>query len=353
MLLFHRSDLLFRAASHLARTPHVEMSLTRALMPGLCLVALLIWPAAALAQKEQEGEEVLRVDTDLILVDTTVTDAQGRLVRGLGPRDFKLYEDGVERPIAFFKIEKKNDTTRPLAVVFALDISGSMSPEETQRLREAVRTFVDRLIERPYVFAVMSFGMKVNVLQSFTNDVRKLDRAFDDLAREPNGLSTHAYDAVDDAVRLLVRKAPRTRERRLLKRAVILITDGFPVGDRVAPATVIERANAADASVYTVTVPSFSRMLVSTERTPLPTPLDVSGLAEKTGGSNTYVINRDYETLFSALADEVTSSYVLAFYPTEEKRRDGSFHTIRIEGPRGLVIRPSRPGYKIENGKQQ
>jgi len=132
----------------------------------------------------------------------------------------------------------------------------------------------------------------------------------------------------------------------LIKRAVVVVTDGFPVGDTVSARTVIERANAADVSVYTVTLPSFSRMVVSTERAPLPTPLDVSGLAELTGGTSVYATDRDFEPLFKALAEEVTSSYVLAFYPTEEKRRDGRFHTVRIEAPRGLAVRQSRPGYK-------
>ncbi|HYE66469.1 MAG TPA: VWA domain-containing protein [Pyrinomonadaceae bacterium] len=303
-----------------------------------------------LPDEESEPEEILRIDTDLVLVDVTVTDSGGRLVRNLRPEDFKLYEDGVERPISFFNIEKRGGTSRPFAVVFALDISGSMTLEEMERLRGAVRIFSKRLAEYPSVFAVIAFGMNVKVLQTFTGDPQKLDHAFDKLAREPNGLSTHTYDAVDDAIRLLVRKAPRTRERRLMKRAVVVVTDGFPVGDTVSPQTVIERANAADVSVYTVTLPSYSRMLVSTDRTPLPTPLDVSGLAEKTGGTNIYAFEKDFEPLFRALAEEVTSTYVLAFYPTEEKRRDGRFHTVRIEAPRGLTVRQSRPGY--QGGKQ-
>jgi hypothetical protein len=131
---------------------------------------------------------------------------------------------------------------------------------------------------------------------------------------------------------------------------VIVITDGFPVGDTVAASTVIERANAADVSIYTVTLPSYSRMLVSTERTPLPTPLDVSGLVEKTGGANMYANDKDFEPLFRALAEEVTSAYALAFYPAEDKRSDGRFHTIRVEGPHGLIIRQSRPGYKGVTG---
>ena len=78
-------------------------------------------------------------------------------------------------------------------------------------------------------------------------------------------MSTHTYDAVDDAIRMLVRSAPRTREKRLMKRAVLVVTDGFPVGDTVAPKTVIERANAADVSVFVVTLPSYSRLIASSE----------------------------------------------------------------------------------------
>src|ERR1051325_6082860 len=90
----------------------------------------------------------------------------------------------------------------------------------------------------------MSLGMNVKLVQKFTSETDKLDRAFERIAREPNGLSTHTYDAVDDAIRLLVRQAPRTRERRLMKRAVLVVTDGFPVGDTVSASTVIERPNA-------------------------------------------------------------------------------------------------------------
>ena len=144
----------------------------------------------------------------------------------------------------------------------------------------------------------------------------------------------------------IVRNAPRTREKRLMKRAVLVVTDGFPVGDTVAPQTVIERANAADVSVFVVTLPSYSRVIASAEQTPLPTPLDVSGLADSTGGRNVYATEKDYAPLFRTLAEEVSSAYVLAFYPPDEKRRDGQLHTIRVEGPRGLTLRQSRSEYR-------
>ena len=323
----------------------------------LAFLLLLAVPLTAQERQsdKQRGQEVgedetLRVDTDLVHVDVLVTDAAGKPVRGLKPEDFKLYEDAEERPLAFFNVERRNGVERPVAVVFLVDISGSMTAEEMGRVREAMKEFARGMEGRPATFALMSFGMSAKVQQNFTGNFEKLTRSFDRLAREMNGLSTHTYDAVDDAVRLLVRNAPRTRDRQPVRRAVVVVTDGFPVGDTVSPKTVIERANEAGVSVFTVTLPSYSRVLASASSGPLPTPLDVSGLAEKTGGASVYANRDDYGPLFKALAEEVTSTYVLAFYPPEEKRRDGRFHAVRVEAPRGLTVKQNRAGYK--NSKQ-
>jgi len=295
----------------------------------------------------QDTDDVIRVDTDLVSVDVTAMDSTGRPIKNLRLEDFKIYSDNVEQQIAFFQIEKRQGELRPLAIVFALDVSGSMTTDEIGRLRAALRSFSSYLADHPVSYAVMTFGMHVKTLQKFTADPRKLDDSMERISKDaPSGLSTHTYDAVDDAIRMLVRSAPRTRERRLMKRAVMVVTDGFPVGDTVKPETVIERANAADVSVFVVTLPSYSRVMASSTQTPLPTPLDVSGLAELTGGRNVYANERDYAPLFRALAEEVSSAYVLAFYPPEEKRRDGQIHTIRVEGPRGLTLRQSRSEYR-------
>ncbi|MFN2517073.1 MAG: VWA domain-containing protein [Pyrinomonadaceae bacterium] len=305
-------------------------------------------PRQVFPGKEQQPDDILKIDTDLVSVDVVVNDSEGRPIKNLRREDFKVYVDGVHQSPAFFQVERRSGQTRPFAVVFALDISGSMTAEEMQRLKRALAAFEEKLLRHRAVFAVMAFGMTVKTLQKFTSEPDKLDRAFERLAREPNGLSTHTYDAIDDAIRMLVRHAPRTLERRLMKRAVVVVTDGFPVGDTVSAQTVIERANAADASIYVVTLPSYSRMMAVSTQTPLPTPLEVSGLAEQTGGRSLYAQESNYEPLFRALAEEVSSAYVLAFYPPEQKRRDGQFHSIRVEGPSGLSLRQSRPGFQAE-----
>lgn len=295
---------------------------------------------------ESEPQDVIKIDTDLVPVNVTVTDAQGHLMRDLKKEDFKLYEDGIERPIESFNVETIYGAPRPVAIVFAIDVSGSMTPEEVDRVTAAMREFSRRLADHPAVFGLMTFGMRVKTVQSLTSDREKLDRAFERLGRDANGMSTHAYDAVDDAVRMLARQAPMTRERQLVKRAVVMITDGFPVGDTVSPNTVIQRANAADTSVYVVTMPSYTPLLATTQMAPLPTPLDVSGLVERTGGRSIYANEKDMGPLFRAIAEEVASAYVLGFYPPLEKRNDGKLHTLRIEGPAGLILRQSRSEYR-------
>lgn len=291
-------------------------------------------------------DETIRVETDLVGFEINVTDKNGRPVRGLEAKNFKVSENGIERTVDFFEPLRRKDDNRPLTIVFALDVSGSMTADELGRLRGALQGFIERLADYDSYYAVMTFGMEVKTLQSFTNKTERLEKTFDKLMKDQNGLSTHAYDATDDAIRMLARKSPKSIKNKLTKRAVVLITDGFPVGDTVSPKTVIERANDAETSIYTVILPSYSRLQSS--RKPLPTPLDVSGLVEMTGGRTFYANEKNFDLLFQSLAEEISSSYVVAFYPSDEARRTGKFNEVKIESAEGLQVKQNRSGYKID-----
>jgi VWFA-related protein len=307
----------------------------------LCaLVSLVCSPVFS-----QQKDDVIRVETELVPFEVTVTDRDGKAVRGLEAKDFRVFEDGVLRQIDFFESIRRENDSRPLSVVFALDVSGSMTPEELGKLRGAMHGFTKRLADYNSYFAVMTFGMDVKVVQSFTNRAEKLEKTFEKIMRDEDGLSTHAYDAVDEAVRLLEKKSPPRLKNQLPKRAVILITDGFPVGDTVSPKTVIERANNAETSVYSIILPSFARL--QADKKPLPTLLDASGLIERTGGRAFYANDKSFEPLFKSLAEEITSSYVLAFYPKTENAA-GKFRRIRIEVAKDFQIRQNRAGYEIK-----
>jgi len=158
----------------------------------MLIIVFLVTISSAAAQ----DDDVVRIDTELVSFEVTVTDKHGKLVPNLKKEDFRLLEDGVERPIEFFQPIKKTDQGRPLTVVFALDMSGSMTEAEIGRLRSAMQIFVSRLADYNSYFAVVSFAMDVRTLQTFTNQKERLEKSFDKLVRDQDGLSTHAYDAV-------------------------------------------------------------------------------------------------------------------------------------------------------------
>ncbi|MDH3495114.1 MAG: VWA domain-containing protein, partial [Acidobacteriota bacterium] len=222
-----------------------------------------------------QDEDEIRIDTDLLTFEVSVADENGKPVRGLEKSDFEVLVNGQNRELDFFRPIRKNDTNRPLSVVFALDVSGSITNDELIKLRTAMRTFVDRLADYNSYFAVMTFGMRVRTVQSFTNKPQKLKRSFEKILKTDDGLSTHAYDAVDDAIRLIKRKSPKMLNDQIPKRVVIVITDGYPVGDTVSPDTVIERANASETSVYSIILPSYSRLSQSSR--PVLTLIEASG----------------------------------------------------------------------------
>ncbi len=293
-----------------------------------------------------QDDEIIKVETELIPVEFVVTDLKGDPVRGLELKDIKLFEDEIERNVDFFQPIKKLDENRPLSIVFAVDVSGSITPDELMKLKLALQAFVSRLADYNSTFAVTTFGMQVKKIQSFTNQPRKLEKSFEKIFQDMEGLSTHAYDAADYGIRLLKKDSPQSVKGKIPKRAVILITDGFPVGDLVSPQTVIERANDAETTVYAVILPSFSRL--QTGKKPLLTLLEASGLIEKTGGRTFYASPKDFQPLFELLAEEITSSYVLAFYPSPESRGSGRFHKLRIEVPKGLTVKQNRTSYQIK-----
>jgi VWFA-related protein len=312
----------------------------------LCVAAFLLVFGAALATAQKEGE-VIKVETDLVTFEVSVTDSAGRPVRDLLQSDFQVFDDGVERKPDFFEVVRREETGRPMSIVLALDVSGSMTGPELERLKTALSSFATRLADYNSYFAVTTFAMEVSTVQSFTNRREKLESSITKLRRDQDGLSTHAYDAVDHAIRLLKNKGPKYSMNRLTKRAVVLITDGFPVGDIVAPDTVIERANEAEASVYALILPSYSRFQQT--KKPLLTPLDASGLIDRTGGRSFYATSNNFEPLFKALEDEITGTYAIAFYPDKNSGGTNAFRNVRIVSRKGLTVKQNRTGYKPPN----
>jgi len=312
--------------------------------PCLCALIVgltaLINPLGAQSPREQDRPGVtIRVNTDLIAIDVTATDASGDYVRDLRADEFQVYEDGKPRKIDLFSVTDEATLSRPMAVVFALDLSGSLRPDETATLRQAAMKFTE-LMKGDAVFAALTFNYDVKVIQGFTDDPRRIEHAF--AKAEKFEGSTRIYDAIDRSITMLVRQAPRLRRGRSLRRVVVVITDGFDSASVIDKQELVRRAQAAGVTVYSVMLPSYMLSVTrSGER--VITPLDAMRIVAATGGRDFPADANDFTPIFKALAEEIRASYVLAYYP---EQRDGKFHDLRVQTTRpGVRLRTSRNGY--------
>ncbi|HJQ25651.1 MAG TPA: VWA domain-containing protein [Blastocatellia bacterium] len=309
--------------------------------PFARFIILVFIVVGAFSVTASAQEDVVKLKTDLVTIDATVTDKDGNFIRNLKADDFTVYEDGVAQKLDFFEASEQAALTRPLAVVVAIDTSGSIKPEEITRQRLATENFM-RLVRPESIFSVIAFNTETRVLQDFTSDPRKVSAAFQKIG-EVTG-SSRIFGSIDKAVGML-KRAPRFRNGRRLRRVVIVLTDGYDNVSSPEQGDLIRRANDAEVTVYSITLPSYMPGGTSDKR--VMTLLDVSRIVPLTGGADFSADARDFEPVFKSIAEEIRSGYTLAYYPPEPSRRDGRMHQVRVECKHvGAIIRASRTSYQ-------
>jgi Ca-activated chloride channel homolog len=306
------------------------------------IIALFTLPTFA-----QQNDTPIKLKADLVAIDVTATDKNGNFIRNLKADDFVIYEDGEPQELGLFEVSETTELTRPLAVVFAIDLSGSIKPEETERQRMAAENFM-KLVHSESVFSVLAFNTEIRVLQNFTNDAKKISQAFEKI-KEGSG-STRLFAAIDRAV-VMLSKVPHYRGSRRLRRVAVVVTDGYDNVDSTEQEALIKRAVEAEVTIYSITLPSYGTAGLGNQR--IMTLLDVSRIVPMTGGSDFSADSNDFTPVFKAIAEEIKAGYTLAYYPSEKSRSDGRVHQIRIQPKRsGIIIRASRTSYKSEKPKK-
>jgi len=161
------------------------------------------------APPADEGEDPVRVETNLVTVPVIASDRGGRYVPDLKAEEFAVTEDGAAQQVAFFAT-----VSEPFHVVLMLDTSASASVEKLAQVQAAAVAFVSQLQAGDRV-KVISFDDEVRDLCDFTGDANLLAGA---IRSTRPGKGTRLYDAFDRALRAL----GRVRGRK----AVVMFTDG-------------------------------------------------------------------------------------------------------------------------------
>jgi Ca-activated chloride channel family protein len=151
----------------------------------------------------------------------TVTDQDGRYITGLQKSDFKLYVDGMQRDISFFR----QDSNTPVSVGILVDTSGSMEPKLPQA-EAAISELIRNLNDEDDVFLI-AFSSRPFVLQEFTTNHELVLNRLELLHAFGQ---TSLYDTVIQGLLMV-------RHGRWDKKALVVITDGM---DNTSQATLDE-----------------------------------------------------------------------------------------------------------------
>lgn len=281
----------------------------------LLLLNLAISNSAYLIQNTEDN--IVKIETGLVVINATVIDNNGRFVANLKASDFLLTENGQKCQIAHFSAEET-----PFAAAILIDASSSMR-NKLSRAKVAASQFMETM--RPSdLTSIYGFNYKVYNLQEFTNTK---DISPDIWEIESDG-TTSLYDAMYKSLEDLSKRSE-------IRRAVIIISDGGDSSSKHTEKQVLELAAKSSTSIYSIDITDLEDSRDSSK-------MIASGLlknfAEKTGGQ--YIKTQGGKQLTEKLLEvskELRSQYTLTFYP--EKLQKGKNHK--------LVLKVNRPNTQV------
>jgi Ca-activated chloride channel homolog len=306
------------------------------LLAGVGLVA-----AASLWNKAVAGQESIRVDVNLVTVAFSVRDASGALVDNLTKDDFDVFEDNAPQKIAFFA--KSVDV--PLTLGLIVDASDSQEHFAKKHERDLDVFLKDVLGPQDRVFLV-GFGNHIRLVSDFSRSSADMMDAwkryekdtgrFPELGpKESRELGTAFYDSIYYSVS--VKMAAENG-----RRAVLMFSDGEDNSSSHDMMTAIETAQGANVVVFAIRYTQKEHGKLTARNEYGMRVMD--RIAKETGGMHIDAETEDPHSYFRKIAEELRTSYELAYYPTNAGK-DDAFRKVVVKARRaGLTVR-SKTGY--------
>lgn len=272
------------------------------------------------AGKKFKPGDTIHIDVDMALLNVTVTDPYNRLVTGLDPDNFRVFEDNIEQEVVTFSAE---DVPISIGVIF--DFSGSMS-NKVGKAREAAVQFFKTANPQDEFFLV-SFNERAELTSSFTNSV-------EDLQSRMMLTTAKGRTALLDAIYLGL---SQMRGAHNAKRALLILSDGGDNHSRYNESDIKRLVKEADTQLYAIGIfdPIGSRSRSPEE---LNGPSLLSEVTEMTGG-RVFNVERleELPDIASKIGMELRNQYVLGYRPSN-KAHDARWRKVKIKlrAPRGL-----------------
>lgn len=163
-----------------------------------------------------DDEDVVRVETNLVVCTVLVMDAEGKIIRGLTPEDFIVKEDDKLQEVATLSLGDNKDV--PRSIVLVIDYSASQLPYIKTSI-ESAKMLVDKLNPKDRMAIVTD---DVQLLVDFTSDKELLKKQLETLKTSALSGSIGASEQYDALLASLNELFDREDVRPIL----IFQTDG-------------------------------------------------------------------------------------------------------------------------------
>ena len=281
-------------------------------------------------QPQDQPTPAFRAGVDVVSLNVTVSDLDGRFITNLDQTNFQVYEDGVQQNVTFF-----TRTQLPIALAMLIDTSASMD-EKMATAQEAAIGFSQRLRPEDLV-EIVDFDSRVNILQTFTNDAVELEQA---IQQTSAGGSTSLYNAIYISLRELS-KAP-LRRADVRREAIIVLSDGEDTSSLVTFDEVLDQAKRSETAIYSIGLQSDdSRSRVGFREADFV----LRQLAQETGGRAFFPNEVDeLPKIYQEISDELSSQYSVG-YISGNPLRNGQWRRIVVRVDRESVEARAKQGY--------
>jgi Ca-activated chloride channel homolog len=246
----------------------------------------------------QEPEDVIKVDTNLVTVNVSVTCDKGRPLQGLRREDFLVIEEGKPMRVEFF------DNQGPASIVLLVDLSSSMQGKKWQKLKAGMKEFLTKA-NSGNDYTLIGFSDRARIIARSVND--------DELWQLINLLAPSGDTALYDAVLLGLNVLAEIPQRH---KALILFSDGEDNSSRAVLTQVKQEFLTHRATIYTVGILLDS--FVYTMANGRTGKELLSELATATGGLARFPSSDEIERVLKNIRTDLTGQYSLSYYPLEK-----------------------------------
>jgi len=300
----------------------------------LCFVALPLGAQSSAAAAQQPSKAaggpdtglVIRSDTNLVVLHTTVQDDDNRPVADLTEGTFEVYEDGEPQKLKLFRREDV-----PVSLGILVDNSGSMR-DKRLKVNAAAVDFVKASNPDDEVFIVNFNDEAYLDTPDFTSEIARLQDA---LQRVDARSGTALYDAVGYSLYHMLKKA------KWDKKVLLVISDGEDNASRATLEQVVRRLQETDVVLFAVGLLSEQD-----RRSARRAQRAIRSMAEATGGA-AYFPNEvdEVHAVTQQVAHDIRNQYILGYTPSETKAPGYRQVKVALAGKARKYQVRHRPGY--------